>query len=69
VAVFAEDALDAATPTMRARSLRVRPDLEPATATGDPVLVERLVMNLIDNAVRHGHCPTAALRSWSSFRR
>jgi signal transduction histidine kinase len=53
LAVFAEDALDAATPTMRARSLRVRPDLEPATATGDPVLVERLVMNLIDNAVRH----------------
>ena len=27
--------------------------LEPARTTGDPLLVERLVANLVDNAVRH----------------
>ncbi|WP_433270318.1 sensor histidine kinase [Actinosynnema sp. CS-041913] len=30
-------------------------DLEPATVAGDPVLLERLVRNLVDNAVRHNH--------------
>ena len=29
------------------------PGLEPGLALGDPVLVERLVRNLVDNAVRH----------------
>jgi signal transduction histidine kinase len=53
VAVFAEDALDAAAPAIKASSLRVASALEPAPAVGDPVLVERLVANLIDNAVRH----------------
>jgi signal transduction histidine kinase len=53
VAVFAEDALDAAAPAIKASSLRVTSALEPAPAVGDPVLVERLVANLIDNAVRH----------------
>jgi len=53
MAVFAEDALDAAAPAIRASSLRVMSALEPAPAMGDPVLVERLVANLIDNAVRH----------------
>jgi len=53
LAVLAEDALDAATPAIRAGSLRVASELEPGPAVGDPVLVERLVCNLIDNAVRH----------------
>jgi signal transduction histidine kinase len=53
MAVFAEDALDAAAAAIKAGSLTVRPVLEPGTAVGDPVLVERLVTNLIDNAVRH----------------
>ena len=53
MAVFAEDALDAATPAIKAGSLTVQSALEPGTAVGDPVLVERLVTNLIDNAVRH----------------
>jgi len=53
VAVFAEDALDAAAPVIKASSLRVTSALAPAPAVGDPVLVERLVANLIDNAVRH----------------
>jgi signal transduction histidine kinase len=53
VAVFAEDALDVAAPAIKASSLRVTSELAPAPAVGDPVLVERLVANLIDNAVRH----------------
>lgn len=53
VAVFAEDALDAQAQAIAANSLRVTAELEPGAAVGDPVLVERLVANLIDNAVRH----------------
>src|SRR5690349_9366396 len=36
--------------------LRVAADLRPARAIGDPVLIERLLANLIDNAVSH-HVP------------
>jgi signal transduction histidine kinase len=53
VAVLAEDALDAAGPAIRAHPVSVQASLEPAPALGDPVLVERLVTNLIDNAIRH----------------
>jgi signal transduction histidine kinase len=53
VAVLAEDALDAAAPAIRARPVTVHAALQPAEAVGDPVLVERLVTNLIDNAIRH----------------
>ncbi len=53
VAVLAEDALDAATLAIKASSVAVRATLYPGPAFGDPVLVERLVRNLIDNAVRH----------------
>jgi signal transduction histidine kinase len=53
VAVLAEDALDAAAPAIRAHPVTVQAALEPAPAVGDPVLVERLVTNLIDNAIRH----------------
>jgi signal transduction histidine kinase len=35
------------------RGLRVTTNLEPATLHGDPRLVERLVVNLLDNALRH----------------
>ncbi len=34
-------------------SVTVRPQLTPAVALGDPVLLERLVMNLVENAIRH----------------
>jgi signal transduction histidine kinase len=53
VAVLAEDALDAAALAIRAHPVTVQAALAPAPAVGDPVLVERLVTNLIDNAVRH----------------
>jgi signal transduction histidine kinase len=53
MAALAEDALDAVAPAIRARPVTVQAALEPAPAVGDPVLVERLITNLIDNAVRH----------------
>ena len=53
LAVFAEDALDTAAPTLGAAAVTVDSLLEPGIAVGDPVLVERLVTNLIDNSVRH----------------
>jgi signal transduction histidine kinase len=53
VAVLAEDALDAAAPAIRACPVTVEAALRSGSALGDPVLVERLVTNLVDNAVRH----------------
>ena len=53
LAVLAEDALDAAGPAIRARSLGLETALQPAPACGDLVLLDRLVANLVDNAVRH----------------
>jgi signal transduction histidine kinase len=51
--VLAEDALDIAAAAIRAGSLRVETSLEAARTTGDSVLLDRLVANLVDNAVRH----------------
>jgi signal transduction histidine kinase len=45
--VILEDAADAVT------SVPVHSALEPARVVGDPVLLERLVANLVDNAVRY----------------
>jgi signal transduction histidine kinase len=53
LAVLAEDALDAAAPAIRARSLRLETALGHAPTSGDGVLLERMVANLVDNAVRH----------------
>ena len=49
LATVAEDVLDATLVGDR----RVHADLEPALISGDPVLAERLIANLLDNAVRH----------------
>ena len=46
---MAQDALDTVDPGDR----RVESRLAPALTRGDPVLLERLVANLVDNAVRH----------------
>jgi signal transduction histidine kinase len=59
LSTVAEDVLD--TPGLRDR--RVHATLEPAVISGDPVLVERLVANLVDNAVRYN---TAAGEIWVS---
>jgi signal transduction histidine kinase len=49
LATSAEDVLDSADVGDR----RVHATLEPAVISGDPVLTERLVANLVDNAVRY----------------
>ncbi len=48
-----EDAIDLMSPAAAARQIRVDTALRPAQVTGDRVLLERLVSNLIDNAVQH----------------
>jgi signal transduction histidine kinase len=49
LAALAEDVLDAtAVP-----GVRLRPRLEPAPVRGDPVLLQRLVANLVDNATHY----------------
>jgi signal transduction histidine kinase len=48
-ATVAENVLDTAAPGDR----RVHATLEPAVISGDPVLAERLIANLVDNAVRY----------------
>jgi signal transduction histidine kinase len=53
LAVLAEDALDSAARAIRAGSLHVESSLRPAPICGDLVLLDRLVANLVDNAVRH----------------
>jgi signal transduction histidine kinase len=53
LSVLAEDALDAAGPAIRAGSLGLETALQPAPSCGDLVLLDRLVANLVDNAVRH----------------
>jgi signal transduction histidine kinase len=37
------------------RGVELREDLAPAVTAGDPRLVESLVANLVDNAIRHNH--------------
>ena len=53
LATWAEDAIDAAAPDIERLNLRVDAQLDPAETTGDPQLLERMVSNLVDNAVRH----------------
>jgi len=53
LSAVAEDALELAAPGITRLGLRVETDLEPAETTGDQQLIERMVWNLVDNAVRH----------------
>jgi len=53
LAVYAEDALDNAVRALKERRIAIKTELDPGLAEGDPVLAERLVTNLIDNATRH----------------
>ncbi len=48
-----EDAIDLVSSAAAARQVVIDTALEDAQVTGDRVLIERLVSNLIDNAVRH----------------
>lgn len=53
LATAAEDALDDSAAAIAGRGLQVASTLDPAVARGDPSLLERMVANLVDNAVRH----------------
>jgi signal transduction histidine kinase len=55
LATAAEDALDAARSAIDQREIQVEAELEAAPTRGDRVLLERMVANLVDNAVRHNH--------------
>ncbi|WP_211369986.1 sensor histidine kinase [Nonomuraea turkmeniaca] len=47
------DVLRAADPEARRQDLAVAAEVRPARVTGDPALIERLVANLVDNAMSH----------------
>jgi signal transduction histidine kinase len=53
LATWAEDAVDAAGPDIERLDLRVDTELDRAETAGDPQLLERMVRNLVENAVRH----------------
>jgi signal transduction histidine kinase len=53
LAAIAGAVLAAAGPAISQRGLRVQADLEPAAIAGDPLLIQQLAGNLVDNAVRH----------------
>jgi signal transduction histidine kinase len=55
LATAAEDALDATHAAIDQRHIKVEAALAPALAHGDPVLLERMIANLIENAVRHNN--------------
>ena len=55
LATAAEDALDAAHAAIDQRHIKVDAALEPALARGDRVLLERMIANLVENAVRHNN--------------
>jgi signal transduction histidine kinase len=53
LATSAEDAIDGAASEIERLGLHVDALLDPAETTGDPQLLERMIWNLVDNAVRH----------------
>jgi signal transduction histidine kinase len=53
LAALTTEALAAARPAISRLGLHVHADIQPAALDGDPLLVQQLVTNLIDNAVRH----------------
>jgi signal transduction histidine kinase len=55
LATAAEDAIEAAAPGIRRLGLQVDAAMEPAPTTGNRLLLERMIGNLVDNAVRHNN--------------
>jgi signal transduction histidine kinase len=53
LAAITSAALAAARPAISHLGLHVHADIQPAALDGDPLLVQQLVTNLVDNAVRH----------------
>jgi signal transduction histidine kinase len=55
LATAAEDALDASRATIEERQIVLDAELGRAPTRGDRVLLERMIANLVENAVRHNH--------------
>ena len=53
LAAITSEALAAARPAIIRLGLHIHADIQPAVLDGDPLLVQQLAANLIDNAVRH----------------
>jgi signal transduction histidine kinase len=53
LAAITSAALAAARPEISRLGLHVQADIQPAALDGDPLLIQQLAANLIDNAVRH----------------
>ena len=53
LAAITSAALAAARPAISRRGLHVQAGIQPAALDGDPLLVQQLAANLIDNAIRH----------------
>ena len=53
LAAIADGVMQARWPEAQARGLTVTTGLQPAVALGDAPLAERLIANLVDNAIRH----------------
>jgi signal transduction histidine kinase len=53
LAAITSAALAAASPAISRLGLNVRADIQPAALDGDPLLIQQLAANLIDNAARH----------------
>jgi signal transduction histidine kinase len=53
LAALATRVVDRPAPELAQHHIRLETELEPALMDGDPELVERLISNLVDNAVRH----------------
>jgi signal transduction histidine kinase len=53
LATAAEDAVDAISSLTTERGIAVEAVLDPAPVLGDPVLLERMVANLVENAAKH----------------
>ncbi|GII03553.1 sensor histidine kinase [Planobispora takensis] len=60
-----EHVLDLAAQEAREREVTIHRLLDPAPTAGEPVLIERLAQNLVENAIRHNH---AGGQAWVSTR-
>jgi signal transduction histidine kinase len=74
LATAAEDAIDAATAQIERLDLRLQTDFDPAETAGDPQLLDRMVSNVVDNAVRHNTpggevCVASGVRDGMAFLR
>jgi len=55
LADLAAGTVDSVSKQITAHHLTLRTDLQPAPTSGEPVLLDRMVSNLLDNAIRHNH--------------